>query len=522
MLPNQPIEIVKNIVRQGINDTTSIKEARATADKINLGSRNKIPGNELRDLILDSFGFKRLNISSPILIEDGFFEISYQETWFYTWNEYILTIEDTKAESMAIRDAKGKILLKIKAIDHAKTLNYIIFLSEDGGYSLYKSTESGIVEIITSNLGINASYISTDIVEASNNSIYLGFHSNDIVIVKKYDGKKLSDFFLTKDGETKFFYKNEEEKTEIMIKYHGLGYRGLYAGGSLYSYDAYIETPTVFDEDMIFKVESTNNLGIDRIITTGIDMNIFMKDNKELWRIENTEGVSGDACYIFYILDEKIYDLKSGDLLLSVDEFIYNKEEFSDDQDVIIGISLKEDKSGYYVWINSEILKYKYKMHALNLRGTNSLRNIPPMPEILFHPIAANPLVAIKSYYKNMKEPYKKGKGMPFIVSEYSLYPYYHKLITGENILVKAKEEYGDKYYVSGYSVKGHRIFREYQNNTKYKNFLIYSEDSKLIRIIYGWFVYFLNDVIYLDATREDKIEMVQERVSKIYPSHNK
>lgn len=482
----QPVEIIKNIIRQGIRDISSIKEARAAASKINSKLESKIPSNELKDLVLDSFGFRRLNISSLILVEDGFFEISYIDNLeFSTWNKYIIL------ESTALHDDKGNIILESEADFYAKTLNYIVFISKDGKCSLYKSTKSGIVLVITSNLGFIIPHMEIDIVEASDGSVYFAIY-HGIAIIKKYDGKELSDLPLSKEG-----------KTEISTKYLGLGYHGIYAGKFFYPYDTFIKTPAGYNEDMISRIISDNNFGID-IFRMSDMTSIFMKDNKELWRIKDPEGTYVIS-QMFYISNNKVYDLRTGDQLLDISKFI------SRSTNAIIDISLKGDKTGYYVWVKSDVLNYEYKLQVIKLRGTNPLRIDPQMPETPFYPSITSHGVTIKDYYDDINEPYKT-EGTPFVVSKYSLYPYYHKLLIGENILVKGKGE-DEEYYVTGYSTTGHRIFRRYQPHTKYNNFFIYSEDPKIRQIIYNWLAYFLSDNNYIVAAREEKINIIQKKI---------
>lgn len=91
-----------------------------------------------------------------------------------------------------------------------------------------------------------------------------------------------------------------------------------------------------------------------------------------------------------------------------------------------------------------------------------------------------------------------------------SLFPYFHKLATGENALVKFRGEDG-KIMISGYRPSGKRHMREYKSETSFPPLKL---DNPRDRWSYfTWITTFLKDPYYLKLNHEEKIKAIKRNI---------
>lgn len=107
------------------------------------------------------------------------------------------------------------------------------------------------------------------------------------------------------------------------------------------------------------------------------------------------------------------------------------------------------------------------------------------------------------------------------VFSIYSLYPYFHYKMTGANVLViTVSPGQVDRFYVSGYSRCGRRIFDEHSKNLlrnraaliglySQDSFLFYDNETK--DVIYQWECEFLFNKNYTASNRYQRILMIDE-----------
>lgn len=95
------------------------------------------------------------------------------------------------------------------------------------------------------------------------------------------------------------------------------------------------------------------------------------------------------------------------------------------------------------------------------------------------------------------------------VYSHKSLYPYFHKLMTGKNIIV-ASFFRRNKARLIGYSASGHRVSRDIDNPARVTDILL-PLDSYEYAPQFIWISVFLKNKEYIDGDRDKKLRLIRE-----------
>lgn len=511
-LDSLPIDLKKQLVKDTIEGHCSVREAIRTAENLNSVFEEKISSDAIIQAAIEGMGFKAIRNKSPIFYMNGLFELSYNDTLsvYKYWSYYL--IERTKS-GVNFFDDTGKLIKSIDGEICSFSLNYIL-IKEKFDLSLYKSENTHLKLVIQNYRFFVAPPAFGPVREYFLIETYWGYL---VLVLVMINGrvrvlKVVDEIFVEILASLRdmYFYNldTENPKHGNKIFFHGAGKMGIYYDSQLLSYENHISTLENKIDDDMFTITSTA-CGAE-IITTGRKILVaeaHPKGLKILYHLERNAKIFEK----FTVDEKKIYDLKTGELIADVS----NNTHHSDHP--ILGITLKSDQTGYNIWENSEIIKFNIKEEIIKFRGFSDLRPSLPFPENSVEIIEDGEGEEILQYFSHYEyELYADDvSDIPFpVFSLYSLFPYYYKLMTGENICVIFHSPVIHS-YILGYNEKGHRVFRE---GNDAPNLLYCNKDNE--EIIKYWINDFLEDEIYLKESRDGKIKLIEDFVRNYFQEH--
>lgn len=454
-----------------------------------------------------------------------------------------------------------------------KGANGIVFIDENGDqvYSINKSIESellfpidkycivvksGDLVVLESKNGLIKQAASVDItnigikdyfpVKASMTEIGLmilisGISGDNKIYAYHYDGVKIYEY--AQYG-----------------KISGIGYTGIYYPEKVVHFNDEVLTLSYVKKNVPYSINNVNrdvkcinNRGIDQI--RGIRSTLYSTEKGGIvtiiWGSVEPEGI----CDSLVLLPDGIADLTNGKVILDLTPFAYDldkesRKEYSTDfsfdevHPVTNGITRKKDGSGYIMWLHPRLIKYDTKLKIMNYLETLGIRNklvntYISFPEYLvtwkYFKRAGRPFTDLFHETKTkLLDSYLSIAGNDFDIEQYqsehknglafliyrqlSLYPYYHYKATGEFIVVVTIENRKHNVKLIGYSKAGHRrntpsVYASldfYSINTTRGCTVLYVDlnNKELTSVMSDWII-LLGNIKYIDASREDKINMI-------------
>lgn len=338
-------DLVGEIIRNGIEKTSSLIKAFKEAYSLNIKLGKKLSNERIRDLAIEALGFKINKKISPFIVCHGFFELSYMDNEcnaeYYFWNEFVLLMDFEM--KVTIYNEKKEILLEQESFfNWVSSENYLV-LYFDTSLSLYTHKCGKVIKILEKQVLPSFSLLhQMEIVETKNGDLMILASTPNNYFAFKFKDGFLRDFLKGElDGNIVIFYPDGElHLGNQMI--HGLGYEGVYIGDNIYHYDSNKSTVHNIRHFLGFNVLVWKTLELIILFDDGCLL-VNGEDRNILWR--GKEGIDEHKIFVppFIILGEDIYDLETREKLLNLSSFLGSK---------INGISLKRDGTGYVIWIS--------------------------------------------------------------------------------------------------------------------------------------------------------------------------
>lgn len=370
-------DLVGEIIKNGIEKTSSLIKACSEARSLSIKLGKRLSNERIRSLAIEALGFKTTKKISPVIVHDGFFELSYMSrrsgVEYYFWNEFILLVEPGLI--MTIYNEKGEVLIRQESFNAwVSSENYLV-LYFGASLSLYTHMSGKVVKILEKQvLPSFFLLLQLEVVEVKSGGLIILASFQGSCLVFKFEDGLLKEFLKGEyDGEIVIFYPSGELHLESQV-INGLGYEGIYIGANIYHYDS--NKITIHDLQLTF--------GFSVFVWRTLELIIFFKggcalingeDRKLLWC--GNEGL--DEYKMFYppfiISGENIYDLETRKKLLNLTPFLkINGENVAS---IIDGFSLKRDGTGYFIWISPKVLSHELQEVSYLHRGETILRMKP-------------------------------------------------------------------------------------------------------------------------------------------------
>lgn len=518
-LPTGPLT---RILTYKLNGIKSFSQAKEVANDFNKSVNGVLSPTELEMAIIDGLGFIPMkNIASPVLYNRGLFEIGYfSEKFAFThyWSYFLIQEMTNNAK---FYNDKGKLIKEIDSAEFLISANYFVSTfkvsnnSDTSKCEIYTSKNGDIVKLIDFILPLgymlNASSESYD-------GLIIFLYSpgaDNRIRIFKYEKNEIKELFKNKK-----FFKNRSSpysgKTNPENNFFGGGYNGLYTSEFFYSYDetkildTFIHYKYAGGEDAVVYLKENDVIRCDNNL--GLDVMSFTRDvarEKEgilevIWSSETLED--NFTTFNSLVFDaNRVRDLITGEVIIDLS----NIEYYDSGYDLIKGITLKSDGTGYNIWVDEEYLKYNLKEEIIKLRPDNILRDALILPEREIEVVGDTKEEVIDNYYEidyyYVRHAFSENYFI--VLSIHSLFPYYYFKATGKFICVMAYLT-PVIFYIIGYNHTGHRVFSKYtdaiHNNI---TFLLHISDTE--DIIYNWITKFLGNSDYVMGSKTDKIMMI-------------
>lgn len=538
LIPSLPDTMSIEIAKHAIGESKSLLRILQEFEKLELlyKNSNPKPSTEFMTKNIWQFIFKTLGLQMPdplppsnISFFNGMFEFMFSALRSSAgyWRYYV--VEQRKDNNtVELLNVRRDIVKTIPGNHWRSTDNYLLVVHASGDRSTvitaFASRKAGVITEAEGIITFDDKAVLLDVAET-----VIG-----LIISVRVSGK--TNVYNLKNSQIVVI----PYKTDIRLsRFTGLGYTGYYSNDRLISYldqhSAQVKvewngkpiiggsgtTNAKFRGGVVIK--STNALGIDLLklsLFSGGGGNYYCKTTNDvsdvLWTTMKNYQLGMDS---FLVDSTKVVDLYSGMTVLDLYSLADDPEKT-----LINGFTRKEDDSGYYIWLNEENTGYSLKKNVLQYLRSKGIDTKRLIDEPLYLPelwmddkISLTPAENVHSYYNKAREfisEYTIDDPLP-VYSMYSLYPYYHRRMTGQNVLVIALTK--DYVTVLGYSLAGHRVHRRYNigelstMKQKYGRSLLYIDlsDIGLISVIYTWMTLFLSSLEYIKANRDTKIDMI-------------
>lgn len=352
------------IARQGVTHIHSISEwlkslaSVETLHNISWGTvvpKNKIPpfmNKRMWQSVFAALGFKLPDKTAPDIVAkyNGLFEMNYVDTTVDDYWSYFL-IRYEREPSISFYNSLNKKVYSSSGEIQVLSSNYCAVMNDYRLTVLGVGADGQIYEA-SSIENVMDNYV--PLAESSNGPLVLVTNTNNELLLY---GLQHRQFVLLKNlGQ----YNNRT--------INGAGYNGYYMNGQIQHYsggektniliktegDVFVGAPpqgTTYNE---IAVNSSNGMGVDVVKFKSQHNTLFCEEKDAvldvLWSTKQIGIIAMvDSLVVF---SNKICDLFTG-------EIIFDSPESDDIQ--ILGITKKKDHSGYYVWMNSNILDEQKK-----------------------------------------------------------------------------------------------------------------------------------------------------------------
>lgn len=343
------------------------------------------------------------------------------------------------------------------------------------------------------------------------------------------------------------FGKEGKKRITMNSETQGIGYLGYYANNSFYHPYPKGYTNERFGEDknppvanvvvkgiseeledqlksLKYTVECTNTYGVSIFnFRNPADIRLFCRNENNdgavfnvLWTSKDEHQMIIDGLVVY---GDRIVDIITGSILYNLSCYSANR----DIRSIINGVTRKADGTGYYIWLDKRILalEVQWEIYKSFKEPVKFSESSVPLPDMYVSIVADRYYDLARTY----APAYVIGNEFP-VYSRYSLYPYFHFLMTGKPILVIALTSYNKNILtVIGYNNTYHRVFKEYQLykvggiiTNVYEDFdgtFFTINNANERGLVIQWIENFIANHIYIDANREDKVSMIQEYAQK-------
>lgn len=407
------------------------------------------------------------------------------------------------------------------------------YLGQSNKYLLIYNADNIKIEALSYN-SKKQIYIVASMDSVVSTPLMISESKDGLVIGFTTEFDNLHVYLLIDNNFVRIVFTHSPESSEI------LGYTGYYIEDTVHSYvtamtyPVYIEgSESVFNQSS--EIVSDNGMGIDIITINESSTDIlYCKTNNGvstvLWSSELHYDIS--SCDSIIASETQVKDIFTGRDLIDTENIVLEQE-----LKVIKGVTKKEDDSGYYIWLHQNNIKYEV-IQALvdylkSIRfDTRELIGVIPLPETgLEHISFGSPANVVRTYSRyigNFITSYDTThlNRYPFAVySFYSLYPYFHYMMTGKYTLVMAFNPHSRDFKIIGYSKSGHRKHHTYaldsfnlaQLEEIYGDSLLFFDSSQAaIDLAYRWINNFIDSKDYRNADRETKIRMIDASIDQL------
>lgn len=427
------------------------------------------------------------------------------------WGYHLLQLDPSKEnKQLVMRDNYGNFINIIK-YDYIQTTSKYLLIEKEGTTNIfsYDSSQNIVDEGMISGRIIRVYESIT-----SKGPVLMDIRSTVETFVNIKENKHWKRFFMVRNGTVGYdvFYGQQLDESVDFIPLESIKFVGLNAS-EIKDYDFIVISRGYGIEVVVFTETFRTKIVLIAFCTAV--KNILTV----VWSSRETYQSITDFLVVF---KHQIRDLITGDVLCDLTNHYTG---FTSAQ-IICGVTKKQDHTGYYIWLDkSDIMSdIRWEIYQqLKREGINNgqiISTTPEFPETRIS-IKRKKDNAINQYLKYAHRTFTNyDLTMPFpMLSIYTLYPYFHKLATGNNILVLVIPRVFDKtLVVLGYNKNGHRTYKRYyagdinsalQNIYKsHSNDQLLFFDSETEKLIIKW-VHIVSNSVYSMMSKEDKLKRI-------------